>query len=132
MHRCMKLIRNVWAHAETVQSLMKKPDISALLTLPELAETETIKLTKEQSIEWIDPQGLWNTVRLDRLHLISEGGDLKRIQLIDYKTDDLADPAALRTRHQDQLTRYTEALTSIYGEIPVENYLVNVTWGYLC
>ncbi len=97
---------------------LSQPEVRALFVKPE----GNARLFREQALEWIGSDGLWNTVRLDRfvLHL-DESGKLTRIQLIDFKTDASGD---LHAKYQDQLQRYELGLKAVYGNVPIESNLV--------
>ena len=97
---------------------LNQPEVRALFEKPE----GNVQLFREQALEWIGSDGLWNTVRLDRFVLhMDDIGNPTRIQLIDFKTDASGD---LHTKYQDQLQRYEAGLKAVYGNVPVDSYLV--------
>ena len=115
-------------YSAEIEPLLVHEEIRTLLTKPE----GDVQLFREQTIEWIDNEGLWNTARLDRFSVLLKDGIPQRITLLDFKTDDVEDPVTLRKRHTKQLQHYEKALRSLYGEeIPIEKRLINVTYLYV-
>jgi len=85
------------------------------------------KLFREQSIEWIGKDGLWNTVRLDRFVVHYDQGTPVKIQLIDYKTDKAG---SLEGKYEAQMRHYEEGLKTIYGEVPIETHLLAIGMSF--
>lgn len=110
-------------------------ELNAVLAEPQVAEVftkggeagEEVALYREQTVEWIDEKGLWNTARIDRLHVYKVEGQVQRLELIDYKTDAVKNPVELKTLYGAQMNHYCAALVSLYGAVvPLTVILVSV------
>ena len=97
---------------------LNQPDVRNLFIKP----TGSIALFREQALEWIGDDGLWNTIRLDRFVVYYDAtGAPEKIRLIDYKTDRTGN---LQEKYKEQMQRYTEGLKAVFGEVEVEVHLV--------
>ena len=67
---------------------------------------------------------------IDRLHLHRDpAGTVTRVEIIDFKTDALSDPAELRARYAGQMTAYRRVLEKIYPQAEVSVALLAVGHG---
>lgn len=93
-----------------VAALLAVPDIRALLE----RRGRPARLLREQPVEAATRE-TWLAGIIDRLHLFhAPDGAVTAIELIDFKTDAVATPDQLRTRHRDQLAAYRAALALAY------------------
>jgi ATP-dependent exoDNAse (exonuclease V) beta subunit len=107
---------------------LEEPGVRALLERPEGRCT----LWREQAFDYVERGELVSGV-FDRVVLHhGEGGGVERVQLIDFKTDAVADAAEaaerLPERHGEQMGVYREALSRLTG-VPaekVETWLIAV------
>ncbi|MCU0794769.1 MAG: UvrD-helicase domain-containing protein [Akkermansiaceae bacterium] len=103
--------------------------VGELLEVPEIRgvfcrEGRDMKLFREQSVEAII-EGRWWSGVLDRLHV---SGDGRRVWIIDFKTDAVADPEELRERYEGQMSAYREVLSRIYPEAEIEALMLSTKW----
>ncbi|MFM2171480.1 MAG: hypothetical protein RI957_1709 [Verrucomicrobiota bacterium] len=88
--------------ARSVIPLLEREDWRALLE----KRQRRVELQREIPVEG-PVNGEWVRGVIDRLHLFRDETDrIIRVEIIDYKTDRLTDPDALRERHAEQLTIY--------------------------
>jgi RecB family exonuclease len=110
--------------------------VAMLLRNPALHEVferrgRPIELFREQAADAII-EGQLLTGVIDRLLLHrNPAGKVTRVEIIDFKTDAVQDPAELRARHAGQLTAYRCALEKIYPDAAVRGALLSVRHGTL-
>ncbi len=98
--------------------------VRELLEIPEIRRGferggRRADLLREQAVEAIIG-GKWVSGVIDRLHVFRDPlGFTERIEVIDFKTDDLSSPAELVARHGEQLALYREAVGQAFGGVPV-------------
>ena len=84
-----------------------------------LAAGETKQYHQEQAFDVLlneEGQELWLSGIIDRLHLIRDtDNQVIRAEIIDFKTDKVADELTLIERHQAQLEDYAQAVAQIYA-----------------
>jgi ATP-dependent exoDNAse (exonuclease V) beta subunit len=114
--------------------------LGPLFSVPEIRDLfsrkgQEIRLYREQRIEAVIDD-TWMSGVMDRLHVhLHEGGKADRVDIIDFKTDRVADAAALRERYADQLKSYHAAVSRIYPEARIRCLMIStalnqvVTWG---
>lgn len=92
--------------ARNVMKLLERDEWRAMLE----KRQRRVELRREIPVEGrVD--GEWVRGIIDRLHLHrDETNRIVRAEIIDYKTDRLSDPEALRARHADQLLIYRELI----------------------
>ena len=92
--------------ARGVMKLLEYEDWRALLE----KRGRRVELQREIPVEGM-VDGAWVRGIIDRLHLYrDETNRIMRAEIIDYKTDRLTDPSALRTRHAEQLLIYRQLI----------------------
>jgi len=99
---------------------LNEPEIRELFVKPD----KNANLFREQALEWIGKDSLWNTVRLDRFVVCyDDNGEVSEIQLIDFKTD-VSD--GLEQKYSHQLNHYESGLRAVYGDVRIESYLLQL------
>ncbi len=97
--------------ARTVNQLLEKEEWRMLLE----KRQRRVQLQREIPVEGM-VEGEWVRGVIDRLHLFRDETDrITRVEIIDYKTDRLTDPNALRDRHAEQLRIYRHLITQALG-----------------
>ena len=110
--------------------------VARLLRNPALQEVfarrgRPIELFREQAATAIIAGHLL-TGTIDRLHLHrNPAGGVTRVDIIDYKTDALRNPAELADRYAGQMTAYQNMLRKIYPDADVRCALLSVPHGVL-
>ncbi len=105
--------------------------VARLLENPALHEVferrgRSIELFREQAVVAIIDGRLLSGI-LDRLHLHhNPAGTVTRVEIIDYKTDAVKNPADLAARHAGQMTAYRKALELIYPNAEITCALLSV------
>jgi ATP-dependent exoDNAse (exonuclease V) beta subunit len=108
--------------------------VAAMLETPALAGVfrragRRIELLHEQPVDCLLDGALLSGV-IDRLHLHrDDGGNVTRVEIIDFKTDAVADPEELADRYRGQMTAYREAMQTIYSSAEVDCLLLSVKHG---
>jgi len=88
-----------------------------------------IELLLEQGADVFDDGKLITGV-IDRLHLHRDAnGKMNRVEIFDYKTDDIQETAQLISRYQGQMDAYRHAIQSIHPEAEVVCSLISVKTG---
>lgn len=92
--------------ARSVMKLLEREDWRAVLE----KRQRRVELQREIPVEGM-VGGEWVRGIIDRLHLYrDETNRIIRAEIIDYKTDRLTDPGALRERHAEQLLIYRQLI----------------------
>lgn len=105
--------------------------VTRLLRNPSLHEVferrgRSIDLWREQSISAILDDRLLSGV-IDRLHIHrAPDGSVTRVEIIDFKTDAVKDPAQLLDRHAGQMSAYRTAMQQIYPDAEIVCGLLSV------
>lgn len=93
-----------------VAGLLEVPELRALFTRAEAK----VELFREQPLEAL-LDGHWLSGVVDRLHLHrDDSGRITRLEVVDFKTDAVGEPAELLDRHRAQMAAYRAALTLAY------------------
>lgn len=110
-----------------VANLLRSPATRGLF----VRQGRPIELLREQAADAII-DGLLLTGVIDRLHIHRDpAGTVTRVDIIDFKSDAVADPAVLRQRHAGQMTAYQQALQKIHPGAEVRGALLAVRHGTL-
>lgn len=143
MHRLMESIEwlpaippqllkhEYWGELEL---LFSTPKVEELLTKSGLScqYGEEVKLFREQTVEWIDDKGIWNTARIDRFSVCLQNGKPYAIDIIDFKYDITSQPEKLQRKYAQQLLSYREGLVQLYGSnISIKSHLINLFHHYV-
>jgi ATP-dependent exoDNAse (exonuclease V) beta subunit len=89
-----------------VQKCLEAPEIRALFQ----KEAPPDEACRELPVELIDGNVWWSGI-VDRLVLRwSADGTLRKAVLVDFKTDNVAEPQILRDRYSEQLAVYRRAI----------------------
>ncbi len=88
------------------------------------------RLYREQGIEVI-LGGRWVTGVVDRMAVFENQGSLERIEVFDFKTDDVENEIDLIEGNKMQMITYREALQKIYGVQDVKCWLVSTKFAKL-
>ena len=76
-----------------------------------------ILLLREQPFDWIDG-GVWTSGVVDRLHLHREDGRVIAADILDFKSDAVANGDELHEKYSGQMLAYREAVAAITGLAP--------------
>lgn len=88
-----------------------------------------IELLREQAIDEV-VDGQWLSGVIDRLHLHrAADGMVEKIEIIDFKTDGVADPSELAMRYSGQLSAYRAVMAMAYPAAEIDCLLVSVRHG---
>lgn len=110
---------------ELFEKTFQAKDIRALFEKP----GQKVDLFREQRLEAI-VKGSWISGVIDRLHVFyNDQGIAERVDVIDFKTDQVRTRRELKERHCAQMAAYGGALERIYPEAEVNLLLVST---YLC
>ncbi len=134
VHRCFEMIE--WLQDLTPGTL---PDTKAgqwvaeLLLIDEIAEIFTKKsldvvIHREQMVDAvIDEQ--WLSGVIDRMHVYrtSPGGEVNRIEIIDFKTDSVESDAELLQRHTTQIQSYGRILATLFPSADIQLLLISTS-----
>lgn len=108
--------------ARAVTAMIKCPDLNWLF----YRNARHITLLREQAVA-AQIDGHYVSGNIDRLHLHhSPTGEVDAIDIIDFKTDAVDDPAELITRHRKQLDLYRKSLAHIHPQASIRCALVSV------
>lgn len=89
----------------------------------------TIQLLREQRIEAIT-NGKWLSGVIDRLHIHqNDSGETTKVEIIDFKTDRVADANELSERYASQLEAYRSAMQKIYPAAEIQCLLLSTSLG---
>ena len=108
--------------------------VGALLRNPVLHEVferrgRPIGLFREQAVDAI-VDGKWLTGVIDRLHIHrNAAGTVTRVEVIDFKTDAVREPAELIERYSGQMAAYRIAMEKIHPHAEVIGILLSVRHG---
>jgi ATP-dependent exoDNAse (exonuclease V) beta subunit len=80
-------------------------------------EKQEAELYREQAFELI-AEGKWMSGVVDRLHVFREGGVVTRVEVIDFKTDKVANHRELCTRYDGQIAAYRAAVGKVFAVGP--------------
>jgi ATP-dependent helicase/nuclease subunit A len=110
------------------------PDISGILapvfSTPEIRDLfsrkgANIKLHREQRIEAVI-DGKWMSGVIDRLHIHAhDGTTVNLVEIIDFKTDRVANAAELEERYATQMDSYRAAVSRIYPKADIRCVMVS-------
>jgi ATP-dependent exoDNAse (exonuclease V) beta subunit len=104
-----------------VASLLETPKIRLLFE----RKSRAIELFREQPIEAIVGDK-WLSGIMDRLHLHrDDAGVVRRVEVIDYKTDGLDEISELEQRYSGQMQAYREVMQRAYPTAEVECIIVS-------
>jgi ATP-dependent exoDNAse (exonuclease V) beta subunit len=94
------------------------------------ADPSRVSLLREQPVDAI-LENRWITGVIDRLHLHREpgGGRVTRVEIIDFKTDAVADAGELIRRHAPQMRAYAGVAAMLYPGAEVGCCLVSTALG---
>jgi ATP-dependent helicase/nuclease subunit A len=109
------------AAGKQVASLLEIPAIRALF----LRGDRSIQLLREQPLDAM-LEGQWLSGVMDRVHLHREAdGQVSRIEIIDFKTDTVAEISTLVEKYTPQLHAYRTVMARIYPAAVVECILIS-------
>ena len=112
---------------QTVARLLRNPDMRSIFE----RQGRPIELFREQPITAI-LNGTLLTGIIDRLLLHRDpSGTVTHVEIIDYKTDAVRDPADLNGRYAGQMAAYLSTLSTIYPAAHVRCILLSVHHGAL-
>ncbi len=106
--------------------------VAELLEIPSLRQHftrhgERIELFREQAVDAV-LAGQWLSGIIDRLHLYRDAaGKVNRVQVIDFKTDGVAEVSELVDRYAAQMSGYRDVMASAYPAAQIECLLLS-TW----
>ena len=106
-----------------VQQCLEVPELRSLFTL----ESPGDEACRELPIEFIEKDLWWSGV-IDRVVLRHDpAGRLKKVELVDFKTDQVGSLQALQELHARQLELYRRALARVPGfeKVPIDVYLLS-------
>ncbi len=104
-----------------VAGLLEEPELRPLFE----RRGRNIELRREQALDAVI-EGKWLSGIADRLHLHRDAtGTVTQVEVLDFKTDAVADPAVLLERHTDQMRTYQAALKLAYPSADVACLLVS-------
>ena len=105
-----------------VASLMDVTEISAMFTKP----PGHVTLHREQAVDAIIANR-WLTGVVDRMHVHREqpGGRVTHVDIIDFKTDAVADAAAMIDRHAPQMHEYRNIATTLFPAAEITSTIVS-------
>jgi ATP-dependent helicase/nuclease subunit A len=104
-----------------VGRLLVQPDLRALFE----RRGRDIRLMREQPLDAV-VDGKWLSGIIDRLHLhLDHSGAVIRIEVIDFKTDAVAQASELLERHAPQMEAYRNALGLAYPGVEIECHLIS-------
>jgi len=111
--------------SEKISKLMNEvllvPEIKKLLS----RHGGTIELYREQRIEAV-VSGKWMSGVIDRLHVHQNSdGEATLVEIIDFKTDQIASAEELLSRYGKQMESYRAAVLLIYPEVKINCLLVS-------
>ena len=106
---------------KATQSLLDDPATGAYFS----KAGRDIRLLREQAID-AEIEGRWISGIIDRLHL-HQGADgkIQRVEIIDFKTDAMEEPATLRAAYADQLDAYRKCMQRLYPEAEIDCVLLS-------
>ncbi len=105
----------------TMEKVLAAPDVRKLLS----RNGASIDLHREQRIEAVIG-GKWLSGVIDRLHLHrDDAGEVRRVEIIDFKTDRVESAAELQKRYAGQMEAYQKALQQIYPTAEIVPILVS-------
>jgi ATP-dependent exoDNAse (exonuclease V) beta subunit len=108
--------------AEAVAAVLADPEAGALF----LRRGRRIDLFREQTVDAILGGNFLSGV-IDRLHLHrNEDGSVSLVEIIDFKTDGVDDPAGLVERYSGQMNAYREVMQKIHPGARVDCLLLSV------
>lgn len=88
-------------------------------------------LFREQAVDWVHDGKAVSGV-IDRLHVHrNRDGQVSRVEIIDFKTDAIEDPAELAKRYSQQMEIYRQALQNVHPEAEINCSLLSVRNGTL-
>lgn len=103
------------AAGKLLRDLLEKPSIREAFE----RRGRRIELHREQAIEAIS-EGKWLSGFVDRLHVLRDPlGLIERIELIDFKTDDISKAEQLIERYAGQMTAYRDVISRAFDGAPV-------------
>jgi ATP-dependent exoDNAse (exonuclease V) beta subunit len=111
--------------AGLMEKALKSPDVRNLLS----RDGKKIELYREQRIEAV-VGGKWMSGVIDRLHVRrDENGEAHLVEIIDFKTDQVASAEELLTRYAKQMEAYQAAVSRIYPQAEIRCLLVSTALG---
>ncbi len=133
----MRFGREVHAAFESLGWIDEQPpgplpeSVAGCLDVPEIRglferRGREVELFREQPVEAI-LDGQWLSGTIDRLHVFREHGRPPRLEIVDFKTDAVDDPAILAERHAPQMRAYRRAMEAAWPGARVECLLVSTT-----
>ncbi|QJE94985.1 UvrD-helicase domain-containing protein [Luteolibacter luteus] len=103
------------AAGKLVRDLLEKPSIREVFE----RRDRSAELHREQAVEAISDDR-WISGIIDRLHVFRDPLGLpERIEVIDFKTDDVAKPEQLAERYRGQMEAYRKIIATAFGGAPV-------------
>ena len=110
------------AAGRLVASLLEVGDIAEILTRP----PGHVTLHREQPVDAIMDRR-WITGVVDRMHVHREapGGRVTRVEIIDFKTDAVAEAAALIERHAAQMRDYRTIAATLFPGAEITTTIVS-------
>lgn len=88
-----------------------------------------IDLHREQRIEAVI-DGKWLSGVIDRLHLHrDENGEVRRVEIIDFKTDRVDSAGELREKYAGQMNAYRQAMAAIHPQADISTILISMALG---
>lgn len=113
------------AAGHAVRRILQNPTLSPIFQ----KSVRNIELFREQGADIIQDGKLLTGV-IDRLHLHRDtNGKVKRVEIIDYKTDAVEKTAELVERYQGQMHSYRQVMQSIHPDAEVVCSLISVRHG---
>ena len=109
----------------TIAEILAVPEVSKLFT----KANRNITLRREQRIESV-LDGKWMSGVIDRLHIHRDpAGKATKVEIIDFKTDRIENPADLRERYSTQMDAYRQVMAAIHPEAEITCILVSTALG---
>ncbi|MBC7981083.1 MAG: PD-(D/E)XK nuclease family protein [Armatimonadetes bacterium] len=105
---------------KTLEGMLEVGEIRELF----LRGGKDVELYREQRVEAV-MGGKWLSGVIDRLHVHRDGkGEVRRVEIIDFKTDRVAAADELKAKYAGQMEAYRQAMRIIYPEAEVRCLLV--------
>ncbi len=107
---------------ETIQAALDAPDVRRLFE----KRGRNVSLYREQRMEAV-MDGKWISGVIDRLHVVrDETGEIRLVEIIDFKTDRVKSVTELTERYSGQMKAYENAMAAIYPKAEVTSILVSI------
>lgn len=111
------------AAGKIVEEALKVPAVHQVF------EKREAELYREQGFELID-EGKWVSGVIDRLHVVREGERVSSVEVVDFKTDQVASCGELAERYAGQMQAYRSAVARVF-EVDAERVVCRLLSTHL-